>query len=71
MACERVLAKSRNYNIEGRHNPQHIDNLPAEIANSIFRKCHTILRDINPRDVQRVAWRPVRTSPRPKLVAHS
>ena len=39
MTCNSLSAKGGTYRMEDRYNPQHIDNLPAEIRTSILRKC--------------------------------
>ena len=39
MTCNGLSAKGGPYRMEDRYNPQHIDNLPAEIRTSILRKC--------------------------------
>ncbi len=39
MTCNGLSAKGGTYRMEDRYNPQHIDNLPAEIRTSILRKC--------------------------------
>jgi hypothetical protein len=35
------LAKGGSYHTEDRYNPQHIESLPPEIRNAIYRKCST------------------------------
>ena len=37
--CNELSAKGGPYRMEDRYNPQHIDDLPAEIRSSILRKC--------------------------------
>lgn len=39
LTCSELLAKGGTYRMEDRYNPQHIDNLPAQIRSSILRKC--------------------------------
>ena len=39
MTCNGLSAKGGTYRMEDRYNPQHIDNLPADIRTSILRKC--------------------------------
>jgi hypothetical protein len=39
--CAHLSAKGGNFHTEDRYNPQHIDNLPLEIRNSILHKCST------------------------------
>lgn len=37
----RLSAKGGGFHSEDRYNPQHIDSLPPEIRNAIYRKCKT------------------------------
>ena len=39
MTCNALSAKGGSYRMEDRYNPQHVDNLPAEVRTSIFRTC--------------------------------
>lgn len=39
MICDELPAKGGTYRMEDRYNPQHIDNLPAEIRSAVLRKC--------------------------------
>ena len=41
LTCAQSSAKGGNYHTEDRYNPQHIDNLPPEIRNSILHRCST------------------------------
>ena len=39
LTCAQLSAKATSVRTEDRYNPQHIDSLPAEIRDSILRRC--------------------------------
>jgi hypothetical protein len=39
LTCLQSSAQGGNFRTEDRYNPQHIDNLPLEIRNSILHRC--------------------------------
>lgn len=39
LSCGPSSPRGSSYHVEDRYNPQHIDNLPADVRNALLRRC--------------------------------